>query len=341
MFAETLIQETVSRFPRFDERALRIEPLEKGGSDRSYYRVHEPDGHSLILVKYGDSREENRHYCDIAQFLASLGIHVPEICFHDEPQRLIWMQDLGEKDLWSFREEPWPRKRVLYEQALDELVALHSRGHHASAEKADALSLQAEFNAELYLWEQNYFFENCVGRFFGLDSEAVEAACPRAVLDEIAENLAAQPRVLVHRDFQSQNILINGGHAWLIDFQGLRPGLAQYDLASLVYDPYVTLSAAERAELISLYLEKSAAAGVEPREDFRETLDLCAMQRLMQALGAYGFLGLEKKRAHFLEHIPAALVSLCEVISRVPRCESLCAIIDSLQPFSKKATRSS
>jgi aminoglycoside/choline kinase family phosphotransferase len=340
MFAETLIQETVSRFPRFDERAIRIEPLEKGGSDRSYYRVHEPDGHSLILVKYGDSREENRHYCDIAQFLASLGIHVPEICFHDEPQRLIWMQDLGEKDLWSFRDEPWPRKRTLYEQALDELVALHTRGHHASAEKADALSLQAEFNAELYRWEQNYFFENCLGRFFGLESDAVDAVCPRDVLDEIAEKLAAQPRVLVHRDFQSQNILINGAHAWLIDFQGLRPGLAQYDLASLIHDPYMTLSTAEREELIGLYLEKSAAAGAAPREDFCEILDLCAMQRLMQALGAYGYLGLVKNRAHFLEHIPAALASLGEVTARIASLRPLLALLERLSPIAAKAAYS-
>ena len=61
------------------------------------------------------------------------------------------------------------------------------------------------------------------------------------------------PRVLVHRDFQSQNIIVRNGQAHLIDFQGMRPGLAEYDLASLLYDPYVTLSADERTQLLEYY----------------------------------------------------------------------------------------
>jgi aminoglycoside/choline kinase family phosphotransferase len=91
----------------------------------------------------------------------------------------------------------------------------------------------------------------------------------------------------VHRDFQSQNIIIRQGQAYLIDFQGMRPGLAEYDLASLLYDPYVQLSAAERAELLEFY--RGEAEIIDPA--YEEKFRLCAMQRLMQALGAYGYLG--------------------------------------------------
>ncbi len=324
MSAETLIQQTVSRFPRFAQSGIEIEPVEKGGSDRKYYRIRIGDEHSLILVKYGDSREENRHYVSIAQFLAEIGVHVPEIYFHDEAERLIWMQDLGERDLWAFRDEPWETRRELYAKALDEIVALHTRGHRAIAECE--LNLQVEFNAELYRWEQNYFFENCVQRFFNRDA----APCDDDALAQIAAQLDSQARVLVHRDFQSQNILIHRDNAHLIDFQSLRPGLAQYDLASLVYDPYVTLSSAERDELVDLYISKALDAGIEIPADFHETLDLCAMQRLMQALGAYGFLGLVKQRAHFLEHIPAALASLREVAARITCLRDLPRLLDDL-----------
>jgi aminoglycoside/choline kinase family phosphotransferase len=101
--------------------------------------------------------------------------------------------------------------------------------------------------------------------------------------------------------------LIRNSRAHLIDFQGMRPGLAQYDLASLLYDPYVDLTEAERDELLEHY------CGHKPDDDFQKTLHLCAMQRLMQALGAYGFLGLVKGHKHFLEHIPKAVNSLREV----------------------------
>lgn len=320
----SLLQQTASRFPRFARRGVEISPVEKGGSDRKYYRIRVGGEHSLILVKYGDGREENRHYVAIARFLAGLGIHVPEIYFHDEEERLIWMEDLGERDLWSFRDEPWSTRRALYGSALEELCALHSRAHPASANAA--LALQKEFNAELYGWEQNYFFENCVQRVFGRDG----AACETAALAKIAARLDAQPRVLVHRDFQSQNILIDHDRAHLIDFQGLRPGLAHYDLASLVYDPYVALATDEREELINLYVAKTLDADVKIGADFRATLDLCAMQRLMQALGAYGFLGLVKERAHFLDYIPVALASLREVVSRIEGLRELPALLDEL-----------
>jgi hypothetical protein len=325
MLPDNLIEQTVSRFPRYATGTIRIDPLEKGGSDRMYYRIRVTNEHSLILVRYGDSREENRYYCAIAEFLAGLGIHVPEIYYHDEQERLIWMEDLGEMDLWAYRAAGWETLREYYGQTLDEMTVLHLEGHAALTE--GDLKLQAEFNEELYGWEQNYFFENCAGRVFGRNDGPGEDA---EALREIAKRLGEKPRVLVHRDFQSQNVLIDRGEAWLIDFQGLRPGLPQYDLASLVYDPYMRLGSDEREELIDAYIEKVSDAGGEIDGEFQETLDLCAMQRLMQALGAYGYLGLVRERPAFLEHIPAALKSLGEVLERIPELAATRKLVGAL-----------
>src|SRR4029453_13374440 len=104
------------------------------------------------------------------------------------------------------------------------------------------------------------------------------------------------------------------GQAHLIDFQGMRPGLAEYDLASLLYDPYVDLTEAERAESITYYREQQVKKGITIDGDFDSRLCQCAMQRLMQALGAYGFLGLVKGHKHFLEYVPAAMESLCSIV---------------------------
>jgi aminoglycoside/choline kinase family phosphotransferase len=326
MLPENLIERTVSRFPRYAQGKVRIDALEKGGSDRKYYRIRVTNEHSLILVRYGESREENRHYCAIAEFLAGLGIHVPEIYHHDEEERLIWMEDLGETDLWAYRAAGWETLRGLYGLTLDEMAALHIQGFAALG--AAELKLQVEFNEELYAWEQGYFFENCAGRVFG---RMEGPGADEGRLREIARQLGEKRRVLVHRDFQSQNVLIDRGEAWLIDFQGLRPGLAQYDLASLVYDPYMTLVSSEREELINGYIGKVLDAGGEIEGDFRQTLDLCAMQRLMQALGAYGYLGLVRERTAFLEHIPAALKSLGEVLERIPGLEETCKLVSGLR----------
>jgi len=323
-----LIEKTVTRFPRFARQEIIVHPLEKGGSDRKFYRMAFNDEHSMILAKYGRQREENRHYVAIARFLAGVGVRVPEIYFHDDEEGLIWMEDLGDRDLWSYRAEPWPVRRELYHDALDQLLVLHTRAHVATP--IEPPQLQAEFNAELYRWEQNYFLENCLVRHFGLDANVVEEKCDRARLGEIAAQLAALPRCLVHRDFQSQNIVIKDGTACFIDFQGMRPGLPQYDLASLLYDPYVRLPESERTALLDHYLAALTDFGQAPATDFTAIYDLCAMQRLMQALGAYGFLGHVKERPHFLEHIPAALSSLREVLGRIPGLDSLRAQLAAL-----------
>ncbi len=330
MFSELLIDQTLLRFPRTDRAAIKIQPLAKGGSDRSYYRLETGAGgaDSMILVKYGDQREENRHYVSIAQFLDAQGIKVPRIYFHDEEQSLIWMEDLGEVDLWERRAEPWPELGALYRSALDQAVLLHTRARKSPA--VDALRLEKEFNAELYLWEQNYFFENCLERYFKVDPALVNLHRRSQPLEKIALDLAMHERVLVHRDFQSQNIMIRDGQAYLIDFQGLRPGLPQYDLASLLYDPYVALTAAQRTELLDYYIGKSREAGAEIAPDFRRVFDLCAMQRLMQALGAYGFLGLVKERLQFLDHVEPAVASLREVVGRISDLQNLGHLLDNL-----------
>lgn len=328
MLPETLIERTLKRFPHCDRALLQIQPLEKGGSDRKYYRVTMGQGNTLILVKYGGQREENRHYVSIARFLETSEIKVPRIYYHDETDGLIWMEDLGEVDLWEYRGEPWHQLATLYRRTLDQAVQLHTRAHHAP--EAGTLKLEKEFNSELYLWEQNYFFDNCIERYFRVDPQVVALHRGCEQLRWIAVELAARPRVLVHRDFQSQNIMIRNGSAYLIDFQGLRPGLPQYDVASLLYDPYVALTAAQRTELFDYYLAQSIAAGVEIAPDYRRIYDLCAMQRLMQALGAYGFLGLVKERMQFLDHIQPALASLREVVSRISGLHSLGVLLDNL-----------
>jgi N-acetylmuramate 1-kinase len=149
-------------------------------------------------------------------------------------------------------------------------------------------------------------------------------------LREIAKRLASLPRVLVHRDFQSQNIIIQNGQANLIDFQGMRPGLAEYDLASLLFDPYVDLSRAERSELISYYRQKQMENGQTVGGQFDATLQLCAMQRLMQALGAYGFLGLVRGHEHFLQYIPRAIHSLRETVVKIDDLKPLASLLADL-----------
>lgn len=328
MLSPHVITRTLERFPTYVAEDFEVKPLEKGGSERKFYRIHNGENPSLIVVKYSGQKEENRHYVDIAQFLAGAGVQVPKIYYHDAAEGLIWMQDLGEEDLWAFRQDPWERRRPLYESALQEVSKLHTEATRRL--EGSRLHLEREFSEQLYLWEQDYFFENCLRAHFGLDEATVRRYAALPVWHNLAATLSNRPRVLVHRDFQSQNVMVQEGSAWLIDFQGMRPGLPQYDVASLLYDPYVELHDGERSLLLEHYKQVAARAGLEIAADFEEVFYQCALQRLMQALGAYGFLGLQKGRADFLVHIPVARRSLREVAARLDGLDDFVALLDRL-----------
>jgi aminoglycoside/choline kinase family phosphotransferase len=146
-------------------------------------------------------------------------------------------------------------------------------------------------------------------------------------LSALAGQLVRTNRCLVHRDLQSQNVMICDGKPFLIDFQGMRFGSLFYDLGSLLCDPYVDFSVSERNELLSFYY------GLIKRDidwsTFQKKFWEASTQRLMQALGAFGFLGIRRGLKVYLEHIPAGLHNLqiaTSMVTSLPRLRELCLL---------------
>lgn len=139
----------------------------------------------------------------------------------------------------------------------------------------------------------------------------------RALKKELAGLIAemeGQGTCLIHRDFQSQNIMVRNDTVSIIDFQGMRRGSPFYDLGSLLYDPYVNLDETFRIELLNFYHERAGTA--ESLEAFASAFRKASVQRLMQALGAYGFLAKEKGKTAFLKYIPQAVANLLDAARR-------------------------
>ena len=174
-------------FPAF-EAEVKISPIEKGGSGRKFYRIQFSPEQTVVLVKYTREQAENQRYVEIAEFLATHDVRAPKIYFHDPEEGLIWIEDLGERDLWSHREESWPVRRALYRVGAggNREAASHSGRRIPRSFAAD---LPAQFDAALYLWEQHYFFEHCLGRHFGVDGRKRAELARLPALQEIAERL--------------------------------------------------------------------------------------------------------------------------------------------------------
>jgi aminoglycoside/choline kinase family phosphotransferase len=294
--------------------SIELFPFEGRGSDRTFFRLRWSQKDSAILVHYDPKRVENTYYADIAVFLRDIDVPVPRLIRHDPTGCLIVMEDLGDTDLWSLRKTPWETRRTLYQKTLTIAHRLHS-----FPEKDFPLApvrLMEGFGPDLYRWERDYFRDHFVRDACGIELEPALERELEAELSNLAERLAAGIRCLVHRDLQSQNVMIRDGEPSLIDFQGMRFGSPFYDLASLLFDPYVTSSDVEQDELLPFYygLSKWDLDWFTFLNYFWEA----SAQRLMQALGAYGFLGLQKGFKSYLQHIPTGLRNLHRAASRVP-----------------------
>ena len=298
----------------------RLEAILKGGSDRCFYRLQydEAERPSVILMTYTLARADNPRFVAATGRLEKLGVRVPKIYAHDEKNLCVWLEDLGSIDLHAFREESWAIREPLYQAALRQVAKLHSVNSNALT-TADIAEMELSFDEDLYKWEQNYFLTHYVQDVLKRDTNADSYITSHDALHELRHYLAELPRGLVHRDFQSQNVLIRNGHAWLIDYQGVRPGLAEYDLASLLLDPYVDLADSERDALLKWYAEFTA----RDYAALRETYLLCAAQRLMQAIGAYANLSRNLGKPHFAEHIPVALTRLEGICAQHPALKLL------------------
>jgi N-acetylmuramate 1-kinase len=293
----------------------------RGGSDRDYYRGSVSGRDPFILMRYGRLREENSYYAEVARFLREIGIAVPAVHGHDPERGLLVMEDLGDEDLFALRDAPWELRRDLYQKTLRLAVLLHA---FPPGQVPAGVRLMPGFGPELYRWEREYFREECVGKVCGIPLAAEEKEALEGELAVLARRLMETPSVLVHRDLQSQNVMIVNGEPVFIDFQGMRLGSPFYDLGSLLYDPYVEIGEAERVALLKYYYDLTRPP--TGWEKFRELFLQGSAQRLMQALGAYGFLGLERGKPHFLAHIPPALDRLIDVAGRLetlPRLHAL------------------
>jgi hypothetical protein len=307
--------------------AIEITPLSGRGSDRAFFRFTWDTTNSAILIHYDPIRVENAYYGDLAIFLNDINVPVPKLIHHDAEQFLMLMEDLGDADLWTLRNEPWEKRKILYEKTLAIIQRLHSFPFEEFP--VGTIRLTDAFGPALYKWERDYFRDNFIKGVCGIELDPVSARELDTELSILAGCLHTSSRSLVHRDLQSQNVMLRDEEPYLIDFQGMRIGSPFYDLGSLLCDPYVQISREECDQLLSFYYKLSKRDLAWP--EFQQLFWEASVQRLMQALGAYGFLGLQKGLTAFLDHIPSGLANLQHAASHVPTLPHLRALLDKYQ----------
>ncbi|MCX7817472.1 MAG: phosphotransferase [Syntrophales bacterium] len=313
----------LSLFSISSDEPLSLEELNWGGSDRFFFRVEWSWG-SVVVIRYNKDVEENSLYEAQSEILRLLGVPVPRVFYHDKQSGLLVVEDVGRHSLYDFRDGSWEELCELYRRSLRAIYPLHTLSGGSLAERLSACSMPP-FDEDLYIWERSYFLERFVKGVCGIDLSSEEIRHFEEETREISSCILNGPSGYVHRDFQSQNILIKDGKPHFVDFQGLRWGNPLYDVASILYDPYVSIDDGRRLELLRFYYNL-IRDGIH-WDDFYYTFLSAAAQRLMQALGAFGFLGTVKGKRIFLTYIPRALEYLGAVAEKLGTLKNLSSLL--------------
>lgn len=327
-----------------DAETLTLVPLAGDGSTRSIYRAR-LSGLRAVAVRNPLAAgrphpDENEGFLAVREFLDQRGVRVPAFYVADLEHGFLLLEDLGDERLHDrVRRLGWGGPDSLngelvgwYEQAIS-LLILMQRPSTPAFDPSIAPN-PAYTEAFVLATEARYFHGELVRGFAGHagDFATIEPECRRLA----QESLADPARVFMHRDYQSRNLMLSGEWLAVIDFQGARLGPPEYDLAALLYDPYVAMPAPVRERLIRLYLRVASGYRVPgapplPNKVWRRRFLANAANRLMQALGAFAKLGGRFGRPGFVEHIPEGLRSLEGVLVELGDAPSLAGLVADLR----------
>jgi aminoglycoside/choline kinase family phosphotransferase len=249
-------------------------------------------------------------------------VPVPRILGHSNALGVIALEDLGDVTLQAHLGAATPAEhKALYRQAVELIQALQRRG--ADLAGSDCPSYGVAFDVEKLTWELDFFLKHFMEGYRGIAIPPASRDALRAEFASIVEELAAEPRVLCHRDYHSRNLMLHEGRLYIIDFQDARMGPDTYDLVSLLRDSYVDLTEDEVDDLIAFFLALRHGPGertsAHDGAEFRRRFDLMAIQRNLQALGTFGFQTISRRNPVYIQYIPRTLNYVRANLERYPR----------------------
>jgi N-acetylmuramate 1-kinase len=305
-----------------------IEPLVGDGSPRTFYRIRWPERSYVLL--WDPAWAFSKDYFPHQAYLTQAGIPVPRFLKEDAKEGFLVMEDLGD-ELLQLRILKDPSQKLPWlTQAAVLLAQLHGSTYPVPA------SLPAStrsFDQKKYSEELNFTLEHLSEKFLGF---APPSPAEREALNQYCADLASlAPTVFCHRDYHCRNLLVHKEGLFMIDFQDARLGAPHYDLASLLYDAYISISDAERALLVQSYktaLKLFPLFNEIAWESFSDDLEMVAFQRVVKAAGSFASFYTRFGKS---THLPYLIPSLTTALELKKSCPVLPKELDPVLPLAK------
>ena len=284
--------------------SARVVPLTGDASDRRYFRIIPIDGPSIVLALHAGAIDfDTLPFANVAELLRLIPLPVPLVLGHSNPLGILALQDLGDVTLQAHLGAATPTQHAaLYREAVALIETLQRRGAELQAD--GYIPYRVAFDVEKLTWELEFFVKYFILGYRGVALKDSERSALQEEWAAIVDELAAEPRVLCHRDYHSRNLMLSEGSLYILDFQDARMGPDTYDLASLLRDSYVDITERELDDLIGYFLALKGDVHVQA---FRRRFDLMALQRNLKALGTFGYQTITRDNPVYIQYMPRTL----------------------------------
>lgn len=309
----------------FPGRAFELAPASADASFRRYFRLtFADDPVSLIVMDAPPSHEDCRPYIKVGELFGAAGVHVPQIIKQNLEQGFLLLSDLGSTTYLQALTKD--NAHNLYAEALGALMSI---------QLSSKPGVLPEYDRELLQREMELFPVWYVSRHKGITLTDKQAQQLYEVFDRILDVNLSEPKVYVHRDYHSRNLMLSAPNPGVLDFQDAVYGPLTYDLASLLKDAYVHWDEDFTLDLLARYWETARSLGLPVREDFADfhrDYEYMGVQRHIKVLGIFARLYHRDGKDGYLKDMPLVLHYLRKTCERYGELKPLLRILEQTDP---------
>jgi len=302
----------------------QIAPASADASFRRYFRVTPANGgETLIVMDAPPDKEDCGPFIQMAKLLEEMGLRVPHLYNSDLARGFLLLSDLGTEQYLPHLNAQ--SVELLYCAAMDALLSMQQ----SNDPRIQALPA---YNRELLLTEMELFREWLLKQHLGLKLSSGQEQMLDQTFAWLADSALEQPRVFVHRDYHSRNLMMASDDASLspgiLDFQDAVYGPVTYDLVSLLRDCYIDWPREQVEEWVRAY--HRASVGPAAEVDFGRFLawfDLMGVQRHFKASGIFARLNHRDGKPGYLNDIPRTLGYVVQIADDYPALQPVAELI--------------
>lgn len=289
-----------------------IDPLASDASFRRYFRIRYQQ-ESVIWMNAEKEQHTLAPFIAISEALRNLDLKAPEIIASHLDHGWLLLTDFGDQTLLKI---VTPANATnLYAHALQSLALLQSCKIIPNWHVPD---FTAAFMRQELAWFQEWFLQKYLKLNWSPQTNYLLANC----FDFLAQFAAMQPRVFMHRDYHSANLMLLSQHdIGILDFQDAFNGPITYDLVSLLRDCYIDWPEKFVQECVENY--RQTVLPKVSAEQFLRWFDLMGLQRHLKALLTFSRKFCRDNHAGYLQYIPRTINYILSISERYPETKIL------------------